>query len=375
MGKRAARAAKGKATEIIAGLQDLADQDAAGGRVHELDNVQLYTVDTLGVPAQRPKHRLKPVKPAKSVKVSKHQSIQVQKLVRKKLDGTLPPVAADAKSALRTAAFEQVELKRKGQFDLWAPVPVQTGFIPEALSHIVAKPASIAQKVPVKIPVVQVPVPGQSYNPHPRHHADALALAAQPEFAKLDADERIVARLSYPAELDALQDTEELPAAACLDSESDSEAEAPEGVAVEARRLGRRKTRTDRNRAAREALRVALALKAKDDAKLMKQINRISEIKRDLALAAKLRASAPQKPCKSISRKLSRHAFTPAPMPIALPDELPSCLRRLKPEGSGILDRFKSLEARRVLEPRIAVKRKRRYRLMEVDSHDYKRFE
>jgi nucleolar protein 53 len=61
-------------------------------------------------------------------------------------------------------------------------------------------------------------------------------------------------------------------------------------------------------------------------------------------------------------------------MEIQLPDEIADTLRQLKPEGNLITDRFKSMEARNIIETRIPVKRKRRYKMKMIESHDYKRF-
>ena len=59
---------------------------------------------------------------------------------------------------------------------------------------------------------------------------------------------------------------------------------------------------------------------------------------------------------------------------VKLSDEVPNTLRELKPEGNLIKDRFKSFQARNLVETRVVVKVKRKYKLKEVESHDYKRF-
>jgi nucleolar protein 53 len=62
-------------------------------------------------------------------------------------------------------------------------------------------------------------------------------------------------------------------------------------------------------------------------------------------------------------------------MEIQLSDEIAGSLRALKPEGNLIKDRFKSLEARNMIETRVPVKRKRKYKKhVLVESHDSKRF-
>jgi nucleolar protein 53 len=61
-------------------------------------------------------------------------------------------------------------------------------------------------------------------------------------------------------------------------------------------------------------------------------------------------------------------------MEIQLPEEIAPSLRELKPEGNLIKDRFKSLEARNMIETRLPVKKKRKFKVKEVEYHDYKRF-
>ena len=61
-------------------------------------------------------------------------------------------------------------------------------------------------------------------------------------------------------------------------------------------------------------------------------------------------------------------------MAIQLKEEMTDSLRRLKPEGNLFQDRFKSLEKRNLIEPRVPVRKRRRYKLKETESHDYKRF-
>jgi nucleolar protein 53 len=61
-------------------------------------------------------------------------------------------------------------------------------------------------------------------------------------------------------------------------------------------------------------------------------------------------------------------------MEIQLSEEIAENIRRLKPEGNLFQDRFKSLQARQLIETRVPVKPKRKFRTKEVDSHDYKRF-
>ena len=60
---------------------------------------------------------------------------------------------------------------------------------------------------------------------------------------------------------------------------------------------------------------------------------------------------------------------------VQLQDELAESLRQLKPEGSLMKDRFQSFVERNLIEPRMPVAKRRRYRLKTYEKHSYKRFD
>ena len=61
-------------------------------------------------------------------------------------------------------------------------------------------------------------------------------------------------------------------------------------------------------------------------------------------------------------------------MEIQLSDEISENLRKFKPEGNLFKDRFQAFQKKQMIETRFPVSTKRRYRLKETESHDYKRF-
>ncbi|KAM6226039.1 ribosome biogenesis protein NOP53 [Porphyrio hochstetteri] len=71
-------------------------------------------------------------------------------------------------------------------------------------------------------------------------------------------------------------------------------------------------------------------------------------------------------------RRLGRLRYEDPCLEVQLSDELPDCLRTLKPEGSVLRDRFKSLQKRNLIEPRERAKFKRRYRVKYVEKRAFR---
>lgn len=112
-------------------------------------------------------------------------------------------------------------------------------------------------------------------------------------------------------------------------------------------------------------------------------LHRLKQISKDLNIEQKTQLDLLKEKKKvhglfanNLPKKLTRYNFTPQPYAIKLLSEISAgaTLRNLKPEGNMFVDRFKSLQQRQIIETRMPVKRKRKLRVYEVDSHDYKRF-
>uniref|UniRef100_A0A667Y4A6 Ribosome biogenesis protein NOP53 n=1 Tax=Myripristis murdjan TaxID=586833 RepID=A0A667Y4A6_9TELE len=80
---------------------------------------------------------------------------------------------------------------------------------------------------------------------------------------------------------------------------------------------------------------------------------------------------AKQEAQKAMPRRLGRLKYTPD-LEVQLSDELASSLRQLKPEGSILKDRFKSLQKRNLIEPRERAKFKRRHKLKYVEKRAFR---
>merc|ERR1711902_161151 len=60
--------------------------------------------------------------------------------------------------------------------------------------------------------------------------------------------------------------------------------------------------------------------------------------------------------------QLSKYKYDPEEIPIKLSDELSGNLRNLKPEGSLLEDRFKSMQRRNMIETRVKQKERKKSR-------------
>eukprot|EP00064_Thunnus_orientalis_P009753 superscaffoldBa00001259_g9779 len=75
---------------------------------------------------------------------------------------------------------------------------------------------------------------------------------------------------------------------------------------------------------------------------------------------------------KAQPRRLGRLKFQAQDMEVQLSDELAGSLRQLKPEGSILKDRFKSLQKRNLIEPRERAKFKRRHKVKYVEKRAFR---
>ncbi|KAJ3130497.1 Glioma tumor suppressor candidate region protein 2 [Nowakowskiella sp. JEL0407] len=118
----------------------------------------------------------------------------------------------------------------------------------------------------------------------------------------------------------------------------------------------KRKTTAQRNREAKIKKQLAMEEKQREQKKLRKELNRIAELKKEIEKDPKKSETEEKKDDGDVlppPKRLGPHVFKKPAMTIQLTDELSDSLRRLKPEGSIIKDRFTSLQERAMIEPRV----------------------
>ncbi|KAM7004091.1 ribosome biogenesis protein NOP53 [Passerculus sandwichensis] len=71
-------------------------------------------------------------------------------------------------------------------------------------------------------------------------------------------------------------------------------------------------------------------------------------------------------------KRLGRLRYEEPELELQLSEEIPECLRSLRPEGNLLRDRFRSLQRRNILEPRLRAKFKRRYKVKYVEKRSFR---
>jgi len=240
------------------------------------------------------------------------------------------------------------------------------------------------------IPSVEVPHPGQSYNPSLADHRDVLWKAALVELEKEKEELRIERATTAmfptkdkaPTEKTYLQemaegipelggqvdDDEENQQEDGDQKEEDSDQEESKGPKPKTRKQKRDK----RLRAIKERKLTSMKKgKMKEN-----EIFRIKSFKKDLKMMDEVtKARQKKKEEKKIEKlknptQLSNYKYQPQEIEVKLSDELTGNLRNLKPEGSLLEDRYKSLQRRNIIETRVVQKRaKAKSKLVDKRSH------
>ncbi|KND03229.1 uncharacterized protein SPPG_02283 [Spizellomyces punctatus DAOM BR117] len=325
---------------------------------------------------------------------SKTNAALIDRLAKRKLETGAASVGAAAEERARRLAEKRRKLaQKKGGFDLWAVTDVvddSTEYLEVTKPKPVKKPNLPVEK-PIAIPAVELTHEGASYNPSFDDHQRALRNAVDEEVAKLKQKEHTLKKLSYPAELDNLDDE-------TFFGDSDDEEENGEqedgGVETAAATSSKddglshtrmvteaRKTKAQRNKELRRAAKEREAEKQREEKLLAKQLNRLGEInkvvtqqEREQQRQLEERAKLQEEKAKRETKRLGPHLFKALPMDVQLTEDLPDSLRELKPEGNLFKDRFLSLQKRSLIEARVPVSKRLKYRRKEVETHDYKRF-
>ncbi|KAF9382280.1 hypothetical protein CPB97_007244 [Podila verticillata] len=410
--------------EIEENLSELRDEErTTGGQVHQSSNDALFTLDTKGdgkvikelrknrplkmdeILAERSKIAavsgrtrsatvtapLDTTGHKANAKISKNEKARLLAMIRKKTSASL---FADTKTPLGRSGMTDA-VKAAGKFDAWGDEEEveemeQDGddFVSEIVTKVAVKaPKSYKQKQKVAIPAVKESHPGSSYNPTMQDHQGLLRLAHNEELRLLEAKEKIEAKLAYPKELDAMVAFDDQTGGLLEDSDEEEEEEEEdeeneeEGATKPKKNKGK-KSIAERNRLARAAETLKKEQEIKRNKELMKQTNRVKEIiktvEEEEAEMERKRLENEQKKEdkeKAGMKRVGKFNIPKERIHVQLQDELAESLRQLKPEGSLMKDRFQSFVERNLIEPRMPVAKRRRYRLKTYEKHSYKRFD
>ncbi|KAI7300653.1 p60 domain-containing protein, partial [Hortaea werneckii] len=402
-------------SHITSGLDDVRNEIIQGGVVSEKDADQLFATDLTGDADIERKQKSK--KPLKADEILAQRSavpgLEPSRKKRKATaDEVVPGVAKKSKNGkyvphkdlqrLRNAADQTggvaVE-EEQADHDPWAPVPKKQD---PRLNYLEDKPPPkepatkkmnpVAHTASGKhVPNVRKPEAGKSYNPLVTDWTALLeregAKAVEDEKARLAA-EAAIAEQEARAQAEAAKVEAQEKDAEATDYESAWESEwegfqsgGEDNQQVHTAKTQRRKTPAERNKVKARKEREAREKWEKKQKERDAQANRIGQVAREVSgkdqarlLANKQKKkhhqSHPLPPEESSadesddsesvdpqlqSRRFGQLPIPDAPLEVVLPDELQDSLRRLKPEGDLMADRYRNL----LVNGKLEVRRKR----------------
>ncbi|GBM67691.1 Ribosome biogenesis protein NOP53 [Araneus ventricosus] len=236
-------------------------------------------------------------------------------------------------------------------------------------------PAHRYQK-PSLLPSVEIPHSGASYNPDFFDHQDLLGEAVKVEEAKLKQELHLKRVLTdmFPTKAEApTQESILKEMSQGLFEEPDPEADDLTETALTSynapvsheNRLPKSKKRRKKEMKEKERLRKLEKLQKKR----LSEVYRIKSLKSEIKKEAKETQKKIQRNLQRRAEKmykprtLSKYKYEAPDLEVNLSEELGDSLRTLKPEGNLLEDRYKSLQKRNLIEPRIKQKFQRRYKL------------
>jgi len=299
------------------------------------------------------------------------------------------PAAAVVKPVKKKAAAPQGK-------EIWdAPAPEKTvldlnpWYADEKTRQAPIKlPKRFGSKERSLIPAVTVAAGGASYNPSFENHQKLLRGAHTSEEIvvekKAEIDAGLPKRLTGP-EKDLLVFQELSVGFADDTSDESGDDDEDDGPLVLSKnkpvKAEDRKTKQQKKRAIKQKLfekkqqdKKAHKLQQQEVFRLKSLMKELKAENNEAALRQTERELKAQLALK-VPRYLGPNKFKQRPDAIKLTDELVGSLRALKPETNLFHDRFESLQKRNLIEVRVPVKRRRRYKLKSYEKRSYKNYD
>ncbi len=403
-------------TEVEQGLEELNNEIIEGGVLAERPSEELFTLDTVG-DASIPRRFQRPTsKTLKADEIIAARSAVAAVPLRKRpgdktTDGIIPA------KRLRTQYVTRKELNRlrkvadghhettieveDATYDPWAAAPEPEPKVEDAVddvrNHKKKAPKSITQK-PLslsangkQLPAVKKPTGGYSYNPvfsdYEARYTEESNKVIEAERKRLAAEE--AERIKMEAAARSAAEAEAAEARAELSEwEEDSEWEGFQSAGEELKptvKRRERKTPAQRNRVKRrkeEERRLKHESKMgvkRAQAEQIKQIAKaVAEREARLALASMEQGddSSTEGNDEVLRRRqLGKFKLPEKELELVLPDELQDSLRRLRPEGNLLKDRYRSLLVRGKMEVRRRIPFRKQAKTKLTEKWSYKDFD
>nr|XP_045595140.1 ribosome biogenesis protein NOP53-like [Procambarus clarkii] len=345
---------------------------------------------------------------------AKREVLAIAMKKKQQLEAKGPTVAKKFKQAVKQieAAKEEASnrpksiIKNKFTLDLWSEggddvtqeckkKGLEESFIKDISFYYRAQRKLRPVKVPKnryvkpsKLKPVLLPEAGTSYNPSYIDHQKLLQKAVSQEatqLRKIERIERATTRM-FPtvdkaptAETWLEEMSQGLPKAGGEEEEEEVEMVVEkEKLTVTSKPKNEKKTKKQRRKEQKLKLAKLKRLQQKEQRVRSSNIFRVKTYQKeidqseDLTKKRILGRSARKEQLKSMPHRLGRLRFEEEDIAVTLGDELPDCLRRAAPAVDLIEERFKSLQRRNVIEPRLPHKLQRKYKLKKTVKRSYK---
>ncbi|KAJ7678262.1 ribosome biogenesis protein Nop53/GLTSCR2 [Mycena polygramma] len=403
--------------EVEAGIEELrAEERATGTFLHKQQDDQLFVVDVKGddkIRSVLPKYKASELTSTKILAqrsavpavvsrttgkkrkspLSYEDKTRLLRISKRPRKGPFNTVVDPTEFGAGSASLELSEaVKSSGAYDPWAAVE-EVEEIKDGLETVQPKKVKVPvhghPRDKIEVPAILEPHQGTSYNPPADAHQELILKAAEMEEKRVEKAAKLAETKTKidSATVDPAGEILGVPSGMKLDvpTAMDQDEEVPVASEVIPKKMPERKTRAQRNKAAKILVQKrALAEKARkknevsiiNSFKLLRRTANKTLSAREQAHALR-RVELQEKLKRGLAgQKLGKHKVPEEEMDVQLGEDLSESLRALKPEGNLFRDRFTSLQQRALIEPRVPVlPKRRRNRIIEYEKHAWKRFE
>ncbi|KAL3874911.1 hypothetical protein ACJMK2_037863 [Sinanodonta woodiana] len=399
-------------SEVEEFLEDQRLQERTGGLVAEKPDDQLFFVEKKVTDVPKALTRKTSRKVKAQMKLSEYESSQqieqgkiktpkrARQVLEKLASGKKSLTERQAEKQRKTAKKERQERLRvrrnlpRATYDLWADSTKMDEnedihYLVVTKKRRVNVPSHLRDK-PSVLNAVEVPHPGASYNPTYEDHQELLMKAHNVEKKKQKQEKRLYNALDAQFPKAGQAPTQEsilaeMSAGLFGEDEEETNVEQKGQEGDDVLRLSnnprvRREDKKDEKQRRKEKEKKEqekMLQKEKEERIHSSTLFRVRSIKAEilrqekqlLLKAEKRRKLQEEKALKT--KKLGKLKYDNPDLEIKLSDELVGSLRELKPEGHLLQDRYKSLQKRNIVEPRVKAKKYRRYKrkLYEKKTH------
>ena len=398
-------------TSVQDGLESLRDEIRQGGPIAEKHSDDLFVVDTVASEDIKKKHKIS--KPLKVDQILAERSavpaVDGRKRAHSKIgDGILEPdskrqrkdwVSKKEVHRLRRDVNKRSHLETDekaeatgADFDLWGQEPAATTAVTRQEEYIPKQKPKVAPKSITRAPtaitasgkaVKAVPNPdaGTSYNPSFESWDELLTREGAREVeAETPRHQKAAEQADREARIAAIAAADEREGQSDYESawesfDTDNEAE------MLKKKRPERKTPAQRNKIKRrvkeEQLKrheMAMGRKQQQNDQSMLALSKRDDAQDLATLDRPVQDEAPEDGTNLRRRKLGKTTIPDKPLELVLPEELQESLRRLKPEGNLLGDRFRNLLVNGKIESRKPVLQVRKKRVKMTEKWSYKDF-